>query len=126
MLAFWDVLAGADRCPVFCNPHGPGTPFGSPVLVVCDSLRVLCTLGGLAVLASIPPAIRWAGTAGQRSRLVSFGMFALVVMNTEAVHFGDYPSIRLPLTLAAVAFAAHGMYSIHRHERPAESRRGRC
>lgn len=119
---FWDVLSGIDGCPLVCNPHGPGTPFASPLLVVLDSLRVLCALGGLAIVIALLRSIRWANTPGQRSRLVALGLFGLVVVNTEAVHLGDYPSIRLPLTLAAVAFSVHGMWSIFRQEAPARPR----
>lgn len=122
MFALWDVLAGVDGCPVVCNPKGPGTPFASPLFVVLDTIRVLCVLGGVAIVVSIPKAIQGATTAGQRSRLVAFGLFGLVVINTEAVHLGDYPSIRLPMTVAAVVFAVHGMWSIFRHEYPAQPR----
>lgn len=122
MLAFWDVLSVVDGCAVVCNPYGPGSPFATPWLAVCDTLRVLCVLGAVGIVGLLLKAIRGTDTAGQRSRLVALGLFGLVAVDTEAVHFGDYPSIRLALTLAAIALSLHGMRSIFRHEYPAQPR----
>jgi len=112
-----------DSCSGFwCGSTGPGTPFATPLLAVCDVVRIACTLGGVAVIVALPGAIRVAVAPGQRSRLIGLGLFALIVLNSQAVHLGDDPTIRLPLTFAAIAFCVHGMWSIFRHELPAQPR----
>lgn len=120
MLSLWELLR-LDGCPGFwCSSSGPGTPFATPLLAVCDVMRILCALGGVAVVWALPKAIRRAVTHGQRSRLLGLGLFAVIVLTGQSVHLGDVPSVRLPLTLVAIGFSVHGMWSIHRYERPAQ------
>lgn len=109
-------------CPVFCNPHGPNTPFATPLLVVVDVLRVVSVVGALLIVALVLRVFRRVEVSGQRSRFLAFALFALVVANTEMNKIGDYPSLRLPMSLAAVIYAVHGMRSVLTLELPAQPR----
>ena len=97
---------------IWCNPDTPGTPFTGALLVVADSLRILCIAGGLYVLGSIPWILRAGMTRGQVARYVALGLYALTAIDTELLHVGATPSARLLATLAATGFAVIG---VHRH-----------
>lgn len=114
-----------NACTLWCNPAGPDLPFGTPWLIVWDTIRVLCALGGVAVLVMLPGAIRRTTATGQHARLVSFGLFALIVLDTEISHIGDDASVRLALCATAIWLAVAGMWRM-RSEHPAEQNQRRA
>jgi hypothetical protein len=109
-------------CPVLCNPDGPHTPFGTPLLAVFDALRLLAILGGLWVIVQTPTAMRRCVTSPQRARFIALALWALAVITTEAEHLGDTAGIRLALNLAATGYALYGLRGF-RTETPGERRR---
>lgn len=106
---------------IFCNPVGPSLPWGTPLLVLFDTARSLIMIGCLAVIVQVPRHVRRTQTSGQRSRLIAHAMFAIIVVDTEIDHFGDYASMRLPLSLVAIGYSIHGMWQL-RHELAAQPR----
>lgn len=120
------MLSGApevNNCGWLCNPVEPGTPFGTPWLIVFDSFRLVVVLiGGATILLAVLSAVRLRLERGQRDRMAALGLACLAAMNTEINRLGDYPSIRLAITTACVLFALRGMWSFHRKELPAQLR----
>jgi hypothetical protein len=109
-------------CPVLCNPDGPHTPFGSPLLALFDTVRVVAILAGLWVIVQIPTAMRRCVTNAQRARFVALGLWAMAVITTESEHLGDVAGIRLALNVAAVGYALYGLRGF-RTETPGVGRR---
>lgn len=106
-----------------CVPTGPGTPFAGWVLGIADTIRLAVIVGGgAAILLTVTSAIRSSVTQGQRTRMAGLGMFCLVAINTEVNRLGDLPSGRLALTVAAVSFSLHGMWSFRTREHPSQPR----
>lgn len=91
-----------------CSSDGPNLPFGSWLLTIADSVRLICVISGLVIAAATPTLSRRSWTALQRLRMVSIGLFALVAGTTELEHLGDYPSYRLLFNIVAVGFALRG------------------
>lgn len=95
---------------VLCNPNEPSTPFVG-LLILWDSLRVLCILGALAVIGrAIVIAARAHLPAEQWWPYPALGLFCGVAVTTELVHFGDLPSYRLFVTAVAVGLTVRGCY----------------
>lgn len=109
-------------CPVLCNPDGPHTPFGTPLLALFDALRVLAILAGVWVIVQIPTAMRRCETGPQRARFVALALWAMAVITTESEHLGDVAGVRLALNLLAVGYALYGMRGF-RTETPGVGRR---
>lgn len=105
------VNVAACTAGVLCNPNEPGTPFVG-LLILWDSLRVLCVLGALAVIGRaivvalqtprLPTAQWWPYPA--------LGLFCGVAVTTELVHFGDTPSYRLFAVAIVVGLTVRGCY----------------
>lgn len=106
-------------CPVLCNPDGPHSPFGTPLLSLFDLVRLVCILGGVAVIVQVPTALRRCTTGAQRARFIAFALWAMTVITTESEHLGDIAGVRLALNLAATAYALFGMWGF-RMETPGE------
>jgi hypothetical protein len=111
------------ECQVFCNPDQPSQPFGTPLLAVWDTLRVLSILAGFIVLALLPTVIGRVRTHGQRARFIGLGIAAAVVIDTEINHIGDYASVRLALAVAAMAFSAYGLIAARTEQFPRDTPR---
>lgn len=107
---------------IVCSPNGPGTPFGSPILVLFDTLRFLCIVSCLVTLAMTPKVYHLLNTSGQRARVHALILFMLQGITTESEHLGDYASARLAFNLAAAGWALYGMWQMRR-EYPAKRRR---
>ena len=86
------------------------TPFGTPTLILLDSLRFVVIIGGFLLITSsvymmaktILPA-RWLLTAG----LIGFVVSAI---GTEIEHLGDHPTYRLFANLFGVVVALLGTW----------------
>lgn len=101
-------------------PSGPNTPFGSPELIVVDSLRVIVLALGVITIISTVIACTRVRTAGQFTRFGTMALFMLTAMLTEFDHIGDYAHYRLYLHIIATVGAAWGMFSFFRFEDPTE------
>jgi hypothetical protein len=97
------------NCFMLCAPSGPGTPFGSFVLILVDCLRILTMLIGMAVIVWTPRLVLESPALGQQCRLASQAMFALIVIGTEIDHMGDYAHYRLYVSFIAVALMLFGL-----------------
>ena len=107
--------------PFVCNPAGPHDPFGSAVLVVADTARLLVILAALALVFSVGMAWqRSVPGGGQRMRYMSLAMFAAVVIGTELENIGNTPSYRLIISAAGVVCGIIGLWKF-RKEQPAEA-----
>jgi hypothetical protein len=112
------MLTTAFTVPV--APEGPGTPFGTPGLIVFDSLRVLVFVLGLLNLALKPWLFRRCDAPGQVARIAALGMLSVVGMSVELEHLGDYANWRLFFVLVAMVINTWGNYSLLRYEAPAQ------
>lgn len=119
------LLASMTPCFLACTPEGPGTPFGSPLLVVVDTLRVLCVLAGLAVALVMPHVLRTVDDWGQALRFAALAGFYLVSIDSRFEHLGDHPSMRMLFDVAAVTAGAVGIWSYLYREGPRRRNRPR-
>jgi hypothetical protein len=104
-----------------CSPDGPGTPFGTPLIALFDTIRVVCVLAALATIGFTLPAYPKMSSGGQRARMVALLLFTLQAITTESEHIGDYASLRLGFNLAAVLYGLYGIWQLRREE-PAQRR----
>lgn len=96
---------------ILCIPTGPGTPFGSPLLVVADLARIVCCLAGLAVIGLATwLALRQQVAGWLKAGMGAICLFCLSVIGTEVDRLGDTPNYRLLVNLAAVAFALAALW----------------
>lgn len=96
-------------CPWLCSPSGPTEPFGSPVLIAVDIVRVLVVLCALGVVVtSIVGSRRAPVLSPQAARFLGLSAFALSAASTELVHLGDYASYRLPLNMIGCGLCLWG------------------
>lgn len=123
------LLASTTPCFLACTPVGPDEPFGSPLLVVVDTLRILSLLGGVFVVIVTPSIILRVAHWGQAVRFGALFGFCLVSIDSRLEHLGDYPSLRMLFDVAAIVAAVVGVWSYlrcgddRRRDRP--RRRGR-
>lgn len=103
-------------------PDGPGTPFGSPILCVIDSLRLIVLILGLLNLCMKPWLFHRCKTPGQMVRFACLGLLAVVAMTVELEHLGDTANWRLFLVLVAMIMNTWGNYSFLRYEIPTQVR----
>jgi hypothetical protein len=107
--------------PLVCSPTGPHDPFGSGLLIVADTARLLVILAALVLVFTIGMAWqRSVPHGGQRMRYMSLAMFAAVVIGTELENIGNIPSYRLVVTAAGVVCGIIGVWKF-RKEHPAEA-----
>lgn len=111
--------------PGFCPPPGPSTPFGSPLLVLLDTVRLAVLLIGLATLWRLT-------TVGPnqlaRSRRIGYagaGLLVLGAIGTELNHLGDHAHYRLLLFVVGVGLIAWGVYTSEKPGRGDDSAPGR-
>jgi hypothetical protein len=107
-------------CAWLCGPpQGPSDPFGSPALIVYDTMRLICiALATIAVLLTGVYLLRRPTVPGQQARFLTSAGFAIVAVSVEVEHFGDYANWRLILVFICSAGAAWGNYSALRMESP--------
>jgi hypothetical protein len=102
---------------LFAAPNGPDMPFGTPALIVLDSLRMLILVLGVFVILMTPACmIRSRLSGGQLMRFFSLGLFVVIAITTEYSHIGDYANFRLVLNIIAAITAAWGVWSLFRYE----------
>lgn len=101
-------------------PLGPGTPFGTPALIVFDCLRLAVIVLGLVNLGLKPWLFRRCAAPGQMARMAALGMLSVVAMTIEIEHLGDYPNWRLFFALVAMIVNTWGNYSFLRYEAPSQ------
>lgn len=101
-------------------PEGPGTPFGTPGLIVIDSLRLLVIVLGLVNLVLKPWLFRRCCAPGQFARFATIGMLAVVAMSIEVEHLGDFANWRLFFLLVAMIVNTWANYSFLRYEEPSQ------
>jgi hypothetical protein len=106
--------------PLVCSPTGPHEPFGTPLLAVADSSRLLVILVALGLVFSIGMAWqRSTPHGGQRMRYLSLALLAAVVIGTEIENIGNFPSYRLVVSAVGVLCGVIGLWKFRR-EHPAE------
>ena len=104
-----------------CNPTGPHDPFGSPLLIVADSVRLLVIIAAFMLVFSIGMAWqRSVPGGGQRMRYMSLAMFAAVTVGTALDNIGSIPSYRLVISAIGVVCGIIGLWKF-RKEQPAEA-----
>jgi hypothetical protein len=103
-------LTSSWLCPWLCSADGPSQPFSTPLIVVSDILRLVCSLLGLICLSLLGTAVAYAGSRDHRMRFYALGAFILVAVTTEAVHMGDDPSYRLILNVLGCLAATWGLW----------------
>lgn len=107
----------ASVAPFLCAPGGPDHPFGTPYVAFLDSLRVLCWVGGLILICTLPWFMAKATTIGQRVRFLGTALYAITVVGTELVHLGDYANYRLFVNLTAVIVSLYGLWEFLKRDR---------
>lgn len=115
-------LPDADWCLV-CAPDGPSDPFGTPLLVVLDLIRVVVYIASFVIVVMVPKLIREVEHGYQRTGLAAFALVAFVAATTEIDHLGDYGHIRLFMNVAAVLFAVHAVTGFRTQRRVAVQRK---
>lgn len=108
---------------VTCNPSGPDTPFGTPVLALWDLFRCLTLAACLLILVTSPAAFGRCGEVGQRVRILAAILWTLQTITTEAIHLGDEASLRLLYNGGGAILFAYGIWRM-RTEQPARHRDG--
>lgn len=114
------TTAAGCTVPLLCNSGGPSTPFGSPLLIVLDLLRVVCIFAAVAALILAPSTTGSLETA-QKLRVFALCAFLLEAITTESEHMGDFAGVRLAFNLAGALCALYGMRHM-RKEDPARMR----
>lgn len=94
-------------------PLGPSTPFGTPLLILVDTLRVFVMVAGLGLAAVTPyAAFTRSMSRGQLIRFLSLALYAGAAAGTELAHLGDYAHWRLVVNVAAAILGVLGMSSL--------------
>lgn len=93
-------------------PQGPSDPFGSPVLVIIDSLRVLVVIGAIYVVSRCIWALSAVKHWRQKSRFLALTLAVCILALTQIDHLGDYIHYRLPVTMLVIAFSVHGLWRV--------------
>lgn len=90
--------------PIFWDlPMVPDDPFGSPVLVFLDVMRIfIAVLAGLSLLMIIP-SVPMARSLPTRYRLIALALFSVYVAVIEIQRIGFYANWIFLLGLACVA-----------------------
>lgn len=97
-------------CPWLCaGTYGPSTPFATPILVIADSVRLLCMIFGALIILYMPTAISIAASRDQRFHFYGLALFVAVSVTTETEHFGDIPNYRLLLNILGCVATAYGL-----------------
>ena len=103
--------------PLTCTPTGPHQPFGSVLLGVADSGRLLVIVAALVlVFCSGMAWQRSVPNSGQRMRFISLSLFAAVVIGTELENIGNTPSYRLPVSIIAVVCGIIGLWKFRKEQ----------
>lgn len=110
------IVDAADYC-LICAPDGPSTPFGTPALILYDTMRMICWIFAGFCAAYMPRAIMLAKLPGQRVRFLGQALFAVVAVATEVDHFGDTANYRLVVNAVALGLCAWGLWSFFREQR---------
>lgn len=105
------LAQSVNPCFLACSPEGPSTPFGSGLLVVLDTVRVLCVIVGIVVVVTAPRVVLRIQHWGQALRFAALAGFCLVAIDTRIEHLGDWPSVRLLVDVASTVAAAAGLWS---------------
>ena len=109
-----------DCYPIFCNPRGPGLPFGTWQIAIFDTARLVTILAALVVMFALGMA--WGRSlpgSGQRDRYLAMALFCVVVLGTELENIGNIASYRLVLSMVGLAYISRGLWRF-RNEQPAE------
>lgn len=106
-----------DCNPLLCNPTGPHQPFGSVLLDVADSVRLLVIIGAFVLVFATGMAWqRSVPGGGQRLRYTALALFAAVAIGTEFENIGNLPSYRLIITAAGVICGTIGLWKFRREQ----------
>lgn len=95
--------------PPLCAPQGPDDPWGSVVLIITDSARVLLVLLALWVLITVTKCAVYSVISSRIALYLSVDAFCIIIAGTELSHIGDDPHWRFALAAFAVGTAALGM-----------------
>lgn len=106
-----------DCLPLLCPPGGPGTPFGSPVLAVLDTVRVVLWLLCVFIIGKALVAVFALRTLRQRAIYLAMSAGAFAALGTEVDHLGDYAHYRLALLFVFGVAGAWGLFRIERRVR---------
>lgn len=105
-----------------CVPTEPGTPFGTPLLIALDSIRVGCVVLALVLTVWSLTMLVEADQPGQRWRLVGLALLAVAVMGTELSRLGDWAHYRLVLNVGGIVAGVVGLAVHRRYERTVRDR----
>lgn len=109
-MTFSDLLAVTlpAEVPFLEAPDGPNDPFGSPLVSVFDSVRVLFVfIPGLVNMLGIPHLIAYRSIPrGQKRWFVALTLLSATACATELDHFGDYGHYRLFVNALALSLTA--------------------
>lgn len=107
------IIDLGDTCWL-CSPDTPSTPFGSPLLDVFDTLRVICYLTTVVIVVYAVVMATRTPYPTQRARLAALAGFSLITLGTEIEHLGDGASWRLFSTIVVTVLAVYGMWGMTR------------
>jgi uncharacterized protein YhhL (DUF1145 family) len=84
-------------------PLTPDDPFGNPLLVLLDSIRVfIAVLAGISLLMLIP-SLPMARNLPTRYRLICLMLFSIYMLTTEIQRIGFYANWRIMLAVLCAA-----------------------
>lgn len=90
-------------------PQGPDMPFGSPLLIFLDTIRLLTVLASGFILVRCFRYLFVFPEPHQRARFVALGLIVLSVAGTEFEHIGDFAHYRLALNFLGSLVAIWGL-----------------
>ena len=94
-------------------------PFGSPILVALDALRLLMVAGAIYICAHPIDDFRRMRTPGQQARHLGVICGAVGIAIVQFTRLGDYPSAALVFFLATIALQVYGVWGLRHREEPA-------
>lgn len=97
-------------------PLEPGDPFGTPLLIALDSVRVLIIVCGLISVLLTIPAILMAWTQIQQFRLACLGMFSIYVVLTEVQRIGYFGNWRIILATVVAVWTLFSLVAFIQYE----------
>ena len=97
-------------------PEGPGTPFGSPILIALDSIRLAIVFFGFWTVVLCIPAVLMTWTITQKYRIASIGLFTIYVALTEVQRLGFHANWRLMLGMVCIIWAFVSLIAFIQYE----------
>lgn len=98
--------------PLLCPPTGPDTPFGSPLLIALDAVRVIVWGLCLFIIGRALTTVYLIRNTRQRAIYIALACGAFAIIGTEIDHLGDYAHYRLALHAGAALAGAYGLRGI--------------